>query len=503
MSDKITVIIVEDEERIRNSLRALIEEISDDFEVVGCVSDGHEAIKLIKEQSPQLMFTDIQMPNMDGIELLEQVHENYPNLVTVVVSGHSDFMYAQKSMRYGVYNYLLKPVERQQLTETLNEIKNLVSRTRNKNNSNVAYSKNYNILTDEKTRFMLAIICIGNLINNEHSESVHRHYEQLMNSTDLESMLGHYLTNEWFLVDEYMVNEKALVIKCDDYDTAKLYDFLVNKISEESDINITMICLKQSVSKAELPHGIKTLRHLLRENLVVGEGSYNSFEEPTELRADTLELIKAKLKSATKNYLLLEDFDKYLKDIDSVFKSIVRNNCSQMVVEKTCVNIFTLLELSEKGFDFAKLDFLKNSMLNIIALTHHSNDLCELLSHEMMGIVDQTEYTKVSARDDKLVRYVNDNYLKIEGLDEVADKFGYNYSYVSRMFKKLTGLSMNQYIRSKRISLAKSLIEQYEHTPLSEIGTMCGYEDSKYFSRIFKSETGVSPSEFRSGLKVT
>ena len=79
----------------------------------------------------------------------------------------------------------------------------------------------------------------------------------------------------------------------------------------------------------------------------------------------------------------------------------------------------------------------------------------------------------------------------------MADEFGYNYAYLSRLFKKKSGMSMNKYITKKKIEFAKTLIQDKPDMRLSEISDLCGYEDSRYFSRVFKAETGMSPSEYK------
>lgn len=86
-------------------------------------------------------------------------------------------------------------------------------------------------------------------------------------------------------------------------------------------------------------------------------------------------------------------------------------------------------------------------------------------------------------------------------LEQVAEVFGYNYAYLSRMFKKVAGIPMNKYITEKKIELSKKIIRERPEMMLEEVCQLCGYNDYRYFCRVFKSQTGITPSQYRSGQK--
>lgn len=106
------VIIVDDEQFIAQGLQALIDWNAAGYEVAAVLSDGQEALEYIKKLPVDLVITDVMMPKMTGLELLETVRrENLSNAGFVILSGYSEFSYAQKALRYGCIDYLLKPVE--------------------------------------------------------------------------------------------------------------------------------------------------------------------------------------------------------------------------------------------------------------------------------------------------------------------------------------------------------------------------------------------------------
>lgn len=123
MSGKYKIIIAEDEELQLNSLVKKVEAYSDDFHVIATAQTGSQALRLIGLHHPDIVITDIRMPVMSGIELIEKTKIQYPETAFIITSGFSDFEYARSALRLGVSDYLLKPVEPEELAKALSNIK--------------------------------------------------------------------------------------------------------------------------------------------------------------------------------------------------------------------------------------------------------------------------------------------------------------------------------------------------------------------------------------------
>ncbi|MGB8452545.1 MAG: response regulator [Anaerocolumna sp.] len=117
-----SVIVVEDEKLIAKNIAKNIELINSNFKVIGIESNGEDALNFIKQQTPNVIFTDIQMPVMDGIELIKQISEYNNYIKCIVLSGHDDFAYAKSAIEYGVFAYLLKPVNLDELSNILKRL---------------------------------------------------------------------------------------------------------------------------------------------------------------------------------------------------------------------------------------------------------------------------------------------------------------------------------------------------------------------------------------------
>ena len=104
------VVIADDEEIIRNGLKKLILSYELHLSVVGLAEDGKEAIKLIEEFRPEIILMDINMPFMNGLDVIEKTKYLVPESKIIIISGYDQFDYAQKALHLGVYSYLLKPI---------------------------------------------------------------------------------------------------------------------------------------------------------------------------------------------------------------------------------------------------------------------------------------------------------------------------------------------------------------------------------------------------------
>lgn len=119
----IRVLLVEDEEVIRKGIASLIAQVSPHFTVVKEASQGREALDYLSRNAVDMVITDIRMGEMNGLQLLEKIREKFEDMPLLIISGYSDFFYAQKALQYGVADYLLKPIDRKQLVCALDKLR--------------------------------------------------------------------------------------------------------------------------------------------------------------------------------------------------------------------------------------------------------------------------------------------------------------------------------------------------------------------------------------------
>lgn len=126
------VLIVDDEELIRMGIARLVEQAGDDFQVIDTCASAREALEVLKNQETDLIITDIRMPEMDGLELLNEVKRLYPDVFSIVISGYEEFEYARTALKVGASDYILKPIDRKQFREQLLQIRNTIMNYRKK-----------------------------------------------------------------------------------------------------------------------------------------------------------------------------------------------------------------------------------------------------------------------------------------------------------------------------------------------------------------------------------
>ena len=125
--EKLKVVIADDEERICQLIQALIDWKYLGMELVGVAHNGIEAYEAVREQKPDILITDIRMPGFSGLELIEKVKDICPDMEVIIISGYAHFEYAQQAIRFGVGHYLLKPINKAELTETLEKLVKRIS----------------------------------------------------------------------------------------------------------------------------------------------------------------------------------------------------------------------------------------------------------------------------------------------------------------------------------------------------------------------------------------
>lgn len=111
--------MIEDEKPIREGLIRILQKLNSDDQIIGSADNGNDGLTLIKHEKPDLIFLDIQMPDMNGLEMLAKLREENIDVKVVILTAYSDFGYAKEAISLGIENYLLKPINLLELQKTL------------------------------------------------------------------------------------------------------------------------------------------------------------------------------------------------------------------------------------------------------------------------------------------------------------------------------------------------------------------------------------------------
>ncbi len=476
-----TVLVVEDEKLIRQGISAMIKRCGVPVgEVIEC-ANGLKAMEVLKERAVDVMFTDIRMPKMNGIELVKEMQslENMP--ITIAVSGYDDFSYAVEMMRQGVREYILKPVERDKLREVMEKLEKEISQ------------KN---VTAEKTeklgkKFLKYILTDGNeehedldIIGKRIKADVGEEYLVLVTSKEDDvqkelvtiNSIAEIDGNEVFIIGKDKVAEiRSRLSEIDEYvSSAGISD-------SYTDIG--------DLKKAYLQARNRRQRAFFREELVLSD---EDTKVPEALLENGKRLCDKTAVSARVQLTGTDRAEAIEKEWNSFFTAAGRR---QITPEDFAQAMNLFVQEYESVYKRSLQDKLGNPYI-YSSLSEYKDMLFDTVFEENGRLLDRAGEGQADKKMFKAVNYIRENYNADINMAVVSNYVSMNYSLFSTAFKNYTGINFVSYIRGLRIEEAKRLLRETTMR-VNEIGQRVGYDNDKHFMKNFKESVGVSPSEYR------
>ena len=409
------VMIVDDEPAIRKGLLSFIPWQSLDCEVAFTASDGKEAIENIALSNPDIIITDVKMPEMDGIELSKRLHFDYPQKKVIILTAYSDFEYSQSAIKYDVVDFVLKPTSMDKLMEAIEKAKFKIKKDRE--NANKIEKLEKEILDNkEEMQYGFLLKVINRIIN-----------------------------------DEYIIMQKALAL---DINIEDFFAIVIN--------------IKDGHFQRK---DVLNINSLLSR---VFEG-YNCY------------ILGVNNKSICA--FINVDGEEYLLD-------------SQKLID-ICIEVTEIMS-DFAGFDISiGISSLKNGIAYVSEAYEEGNlAIQNKLCVEKNIFMYTDKYCSDSSTDyvdailTKVNTYIEDNYNKKLNLAGIAEYVHLNSSYLSRLYKEETGVTITEKITRTRINKGKELLKKTD-LKIYEISYMIGFDNPNYFSTVFKRYTSVYPKEYR------
>lgn len=484
----IKVLVAEDEKPLLRGIKTLIEKLAPEFSVVKCAGNGREAIEYLEENPVDVIFTDINMPLADGIDVMKYASEHCPGTVKIVISGYGDFGYAQKAIRYGVKEYLLKPIVKKELETILKEISD---------------SFNNNLLREQKSRLQdavytgkkeqqgervqMAYFCAGPFVKEGLEESVEEC--DFWKGTDVEREVCSLLpeSTHVYSFEKYQANERIVLLVAKK--KIDMYDFSVRFISmmKERGIIVTAACCPEMIEMSGIPDMSRRLRKRIRKNILFCKESVS--EEPASAETDG----KAAGIHTKSGSIKSKKEDAALKEAEALLRSrtLRQEECTQVLREL----LGGFLHAAGTGEeDAAELD---ETVMNLIL---YSGDAEQLIANLRQMLNDKNLRKKEDTTEDIMRRmeaYIREHMTEPVTASVLAAEFGLVAPYLSKLFKEYSGYTPAQYIQKIRLERAKKLLESEGDILAKDVAEMVGYPNPLYFSKVFKKNVGVYPSEYR------
>lgn len=498
------ILIVEDEVKIREGISKLIQNHTT-HEIVAMAKNGQEGLAAVMRYQPDLVITDIRMPVMDGMELIETMHQNGFRPFVIILSGYAEFEYAQKAIKYGVQDYILKPIGAEDITEVLKKAEKqlqIVWEERKKLPEN--YIRDIIVGSSEGTvaaQVKLAEEC-GLPSNGSYlaflayiGSAPDGYYTLLVDKQKL--MASRYPESRFFMTQIERSREVFLLVQnCQDEEALKSLFFrhMVNpfrgKVKQPIWTSAGFTELNQLHQVAArlqqyLEFGLTLGGDELIEQMDVERFQERSFSYPAGFESQ----IKIALCNSRQVRGLFDEFKRSLREQRSHPRDI------RMAYLKAYTAIMRILNEIDSGLE-EKL--AQRKLIDILSSAHTMAEL-EAVLDQIADIVENSKAERTDIRNFtimKAINYIKDNYQNGITLEEVARYQDITPEYLSTLFNREVGINFSVFLKQYRISQAKRLLKGTE-LKIYQIAEQVGYSDPKYFNRVFKEEMGISPNEYR------
>lgn len=495
--DACRVLVVEDELPILDNLIQKIEASPLPFSVVGGARDGESGLAFLRENPVDLLVTDVRMPVMDGLKLLKEARELYPALKVLIVSGYDEFSYAQEALRHGASDYLLKPVSADSLNKALEKMYadlRQAGRRREREivTSGLAGAADFADVPSSLThrRYGLHLIAVGNLARAgaaPTNEQIGFYWEK----ANLPELVRHFSSDEdgWWLVDEPSPHAKMLIsVLPSDTFGALLYRGLADNIAGLFPVTVC------SADEQVPANQIWRVAQQLRDHLKAGLRPCYSAHLKAGQTPPPPDRLDSDLPGALALCVKTKSVDRVSDLVTKTLAQWRAAHLPQVLLEEGLRSIFGALtdewaDAAEKAYGIIACNVEEDAMYA---------ELCDLAD----ALLDHSSFTQNASQALYLhVReYIDNHYLEPITMESIAESYHFSPSYISRVFKKHANQPPFRYLLTLRIREAKRLIRLNGEMSFQIVSEMTGFTDPHYFSRVFRSLTGMSPSEYRKSV---
>lgn len=469
------VFIVDDEPLVVRSLKASVNWNEYGFNIIGEAYNGIDAYELIQQYRPDIVFTDIRMPGLNGLELIKKIKEVSLTVKFIVVSAYAEFAYAQRAINYGALGFCLKPFDDVEIITMLNKAKETLD-------------KSSEVLDND----FLTIIEENDFV---HCEKLERIIHSFGLKVDQDSPIATVVSIGAGRLN-FPNNIKYFCLKMGSHK----YVYFIN-CSNQSDIieqlNIKM--LPDNIKGVGIGNILNPYEHI-KEN--IENASINAYQyfitgvrgiyKATEYNPDQLKELMRRLEEVVgnKNIVLIHNM---LDEFGDMFKKGIYNVKDAFILYNLLTSYLYRLNVEYDEsylYNIEQLLDLFDSAQNMIV---YFKSIFEKYLNE------GHQYTPGKVKNNmfkNILKYVNENFSKGISLQSISQKFTINPSYISQLFRKEVGITFTEYLTKLRISLASDLLKTTDLS-VGEISEKVGYIDYFYFTRTFKKTIGKTPSQYR------
>jgi two-component system response regulator YesN len=521
------VLIADDEERICQLILALGEWQKLGLEVVGTAQNGPDALHLVRTLLPDILITDIRMPGCDGLKVVEEARKVLPELEVIVISGYAQFDYAQTAIRYGVGEYLLKPINRDALHHSLEK---MVARCQRRLKEETDIETLLESRDDDRLHLRQKLVhdLLAGRLEADTPEGLSRTYHFAASQAGCQILLVKldYAPDDFAEPSRLIVEGKVrelvapvLAGVCADAveafaDACMVCVLCCAPAKQEALRQQLRTALNQLVAEkglygpiafsmalgalcdtpAALPAALIRAQNLLAERMTEGTGRLLEGEAG---RGGLLEMdFQARYADAAAHAIDVmgqSEADAAAAVLQEAVAMPGARGWELLALARAMGRLF-LTRLGVADFENALQAY--EQRLAQCGTAKGLTDILAAMQRDALALAAQ----RLRERDTQPIRnaklYIRKNYALPITLEEVSAAIGFSVNYFSTLFKKETGEGFARYLTRVRVDEARQLLRD-TGAPVAEICKSVGYGDLKHFTRTFKAETGLTPGEYR------
>lgn len=489
------VLVVEDEPPILNSICHLLEEYGDMLKISGTAINGRRALEFLEGNEVDIVFTDIKMPVMDGLELARHLQEKYPLVTTVIISGFNEFEFARTAIQYGVKDYLLKPISRQGVHDVLTSVSNETKkRSLEKLRTamrQIALGGRPNLHGLPAGDYHMLLYCEGAfpLAPDEMPQADRPVWDPAAAERHLAAQLPAHSTG-LVVLGRSVVEKLVLVNGCEPGAIALVF---FEYLTAQSGIPVTMVTSEVPIPISKAPGTFAALRHKLYHNVCPFHSALLLYGATASADEVDFSSWNRAMLAAIKSQNQQEIMDASAQLADILSKAPIRQTHVTAVLEKLVLgSLGGVLTLRQS-------ENLKQEIQSLVSRADIPGRFAQDLGEMLCAWVDTD--TSLEKNEDaefceRVAAHLRQNYSETISSAELATTFQCPTAQLSKRFKEYFKMSVSEYVNHFRIELAQTMMRDDKRARIKEIALDVGFSDQYYFSKIFKKITGQWPTEF-------
>lgn len=490
------VFIAEDEPAALEHICTIIQNKCPNFQVVGTAEEGKSALEQLEYLRPDVLITDVKMPVMDGIFLIKRVKEKYPDILSVIISGYQEFDYAQSALHYGVCDYILKPVKPSTLQESMYMIQGRLD-------------EYYYGLRNRTIREMY----LGNISDPVRFRRIFSddgYYIALLRKNSLPRRFAEFRGVEIFSIKE----EQLMVYGRDEMEAlyicpvklmvhSSFEKFMMHILEKQKNTAAfhTLVLKERPVPAEKLPEMIRQLYQTMDYQLVIGKNQIIRDEDFDAAEKGGHKFDNSSLSRL--EFLIKEHNRQDIPDeISRCFAKWSREEYTQLWTEEKVREMFSVFrraDLLDEPVAMCEY-FIDEAFYYAENMQKLAEDIRQILCR---NILEESRTWKIDTPEffDKVEKYLKEHLTQPLSPQKICDVFGISQAYLSRLFRKYSTVSFSKRLTILRVEKAQQIMRDKRELYIKDIASRVGYGDQFYFSRIFRSVTGISPTEYMEELK--